>query len=376
MSVLNELLKQRWVLKANDPELYYKVKEESKVIKKFVNEKLGYQLIINQKLIKLEKLPGKAETWMGIQEFQTVMEYRLLCIILMYLEEMEVGNQFILSNLTEYIQIHFPEGEINWTVFSLRCQLVRVLKFMIATGMLLQHDGDEDLFKHSIEADVLYENTGISHYFMRNFSRDIMEFKSAADFEKVDWFDQDEDRGILRRQRIYRKLLLSCGVYKSSDDKDEDFLYIKNYRNLIESDFQKFFPCSLHVHSSSAYLIPDENAGIGKIFPERNTLSDCVLTVNNEIQRRISNYQLKPDEDEIIHMDKKTFLNLIQFTIKKRLVHLPKTYRDKDLMTLCVEIFNMMKLIGFIADESNDNLRIYPAVGKICGDFPESEGGL
>lgn len=106
-----------------------------------------------------------------------------------------------------------------------------------------------------------------------------------------------------------------------------------------------------------------------------NLILDCDCD-NHEIQRRISNYQLKPDEDEILHMDKKTFLNLIQFTIKKRLVHLPKTYRDKDLMTLCVEIFNAMKLIGFIADESDDNLKIYPAVGKICGDFPESEGGL
>ena len=68
MKVLEVLLNNRWILKSRDRELYYQVKEAlaSGEEKKFLREKLGYQVLINPYMIKVEKLPAAAENWMGI----------------------------------------------------------------------------------------------------------------------------------------------------------------------------------------------------------------------------------------------------------------------------------------------------------------------
>lgn len=106
MKVLEVLLNNRWILKSRDRELYYQVKEAlaSGEEKKFLREKLGYQVLINPYMIKVEKLPAAAENWMGISEFCDLIEYVFFCLVLMFLEDKEAEDQFVLSELTEYVQ--------------------------------------------------------------------------------------------------------------------------------------------------------------------------------------------------------------------------------------------------------------------------------
>lgn len=52
MNALEILLGRRWILKSRDRELYYRMKDEAPAIKKFLTEKLGYQMIVNPYLIK------------------------------------------------------------------------------------------------------------------------------------------------------------------------------------------------------------------------------------------------------------------------------------------------------------------------------------
>ena len=54
MNVLETLLDRRWILKSKEKDLYYKIKDELPAIKRFLTEKLGYQVIINPYLIKLK----------------------------------------------------------------------------------------------------------------------------------------------------------------------------------------------------------------------------------------------------------------------------------------------------------------------------------
>lgn len=68
------------------------------------------------------------------------------------------------------------------------------------------NDGNEDSFMKSDVGEVLYENTGASRYFMRNLTRDISEYEKPEDFLKEEWIGMNEDRGIIRRQRVYRRL--------------------------------------------------------------------------------------------------------------------------------------------------------------------------
>ena len=92
MNALEILLGRRWILKSRDRELYYRMKDEAPAIKKFLTEKLGYQMIVNPYLIKIEKMPAKPENWMGILEFNDKIEYVFFCMILMFLEEKEADG--------------------------------------------------------------------------------------------------------------------------------------------------------------------------------------------------------------------------------------------------------------------------------------------
>lgn len=103
MRELEILLNRRWVLKSEDRELYYKIRDSISEIRKFATEKMGCQVIENSLLVKMEKIPALPESCMGIQAFTSREEYAYLCILLMFLEDRDAQGQFILSQLTEYI---------------------------------------------------------------------------------------------------------------------------------------------------------------------------------------------------------------------------------------------------------------------------------
>ncbi|HHW47927.1 MAG TPA: TIGR02678 family protein, partial [Clostridiaceae bacterium] len=175
MKELEILLENFWIIKEKDPELYHMVKDATPKFKDFVEEKLGYKIIVNAYMIKLEKLPGKAESWMGIQQFTSAMEYAFFCILLMFLEDRGANDQFVLSQITEYIQAVYPgEVKVDWTLFSHRKSLVKVLKFATEIGLINVDDGNEQKFMESVETEVLYESTGLSRYFVRNFTGNIL----------------------------------------------------------------------------------------------------------------------------------------------------------------------------------------------------------
>ena len=143
---------------------------------------------------------------------------------------------------------------------------VKVLRYAVGQGILKVTDGSDDTFMDQAGGEVLYENTGASRYFMRNFSRDIMEYTKPEDFQESDWFSIDEDRGIARRHRVYKRLLFSAGMYRE-EGAEEDFEYLKYYGRRLADDLEQSFPCRVHIHRGSAFLMQGEECRMGKYFP-------------------------------------------------------------------------------------------------------------
>ena len=195
MKELEILLNRRWILKSEDKELYYRVRDAVGEIRKYVTDKLGCQIIDNSLLIKLEKIPVIPEQFMGIGQFSSKEEYVYLCILLMFLEDKDAQEQFILSQLTEYMTAVMPSEITDWTLYNNRRKLIRVLRYTVEQGMVRVTDGTDDVFMDDAGGEVLYENTGASKYFMRNFSRDIMEYTKPEDFRERECFEVDEARG-------------------------------------------------------------------------------------------------------------------------------------------------------------------------------------
>ena len=373
MKPLEILLSKRWILKDREKELYYQLKDEIGKSRDVLTEKLGYQAIITPNLIKLEKIPAYAQNWMGIQDFSARLEYIFLCMILMFLEDRDAGEQFVLSMLTEYIQANIKEEQIDWTIYSYRRHLVKVMKYCVKIGILQIDDGSEDSFMKSDEGEVLYQNTGASRYFMKNFSRDISDYQSQEDFLKEEWIGMNEDRGIIRRQRVYRSLLMSPGIYLN-DDTEEDFAYVRHYRGMIEEELNRFFDCELQVHKTSAFLIMGEDSNLGRSFPEENTLSDIVLLWCNLFRQKIADGSVEVPAGEDIVISMQQFLMISEECKRQYGSGWIKTYREMTMGEFCKKLKEYMIFMEMIM-EKYDQIIVYPIVGKVAGCYPKDFKG-
>jgi len=372
MKNLDILLENYWIIKENNKKAYYELKDSIIKLKPILSDKLGYQTIITPQLIKLEKVPGKSESWMGIETFEDKMEYSFLCLVLMFLEDKGKEEQFILSKLTEFIEGVFKGDEkIDWTLYRHRRYLIKVLRFVIDMGMIKVDDGDEKNFANEYEAEVLYENTGISKYFARNFVGNMMEYNTLEDFENDEWIDMDKDRGRIRRNRVYRRIIMSPSVYNEGVE-DADYAYIKNYRNMIQEDIEKYLESEVHIHKNGAFLVLSDGRNYKRVFPENRAISDIVLQVNRIIVEKLNEGKLIKLENDIITMSKQSFENLIEDAKEKNILGWSKEYREMRFEKLFNNILEYMENFNMIEKDKNSNeIRVMPLVGKIIGKYPK-----
>lgn len=82
------LLDRFWVTRAEDRELYFSLKRALPDFRRLVNELLGWNLVVNESVVKLGKVPPRAMPWMGIQSFQEPLDYCLLCAFLLFLSDL------------------------------------------------------------------------------------------------------------------------------------------------------------------------------------------------------------------------------------------------------------------------------------------------
>jgi uncharacterized protein (TIGR02678 family) len=372
---LEILLENFWITKEEDKELYYGIKDASPRFKDFIEEKLGYKLIINPYMIKLEKLPGRAEAWMGIPDFDERMDYAFYCLLLVFLEDKGAGEQFVLSEITEFVQAAFPGKEkADWTLFRHRRSMVKVLRFAVELQLLQVDDGNETGFMDSAETEVLYESTGLSRYFMRTFTGNILHYTSLEDMENGEWLEADRDRGRVRRNRVYRRLFMSPAVYSEGAD-DPDYLYIKNKRSLLQKDIEDMLGSQLHVHKNGAFLVLNPNRHFKDVFPDNKGISDIVLQLNGLIVHSVKEKEIEKQENDILVISRAGFDRLVETCREKYLHGWSKEYREMRPDKLCEEILSHMK--GFCMLETCDHgreVRVLPLAGKIIGQYPMSFG--
>ncbi|KXG75447.1 TIGR02678 family protein [Thermotalea metallivorans] len=376
MKELEILLERFWIIKEQDKELYYQIKDASPKLKNFLEDKLGYKLIINPYIIKLEKLPGKPENWMGIEDFEDRMEYGFLCLLLMFLEDKGPEEQFVLSQITEFVQGTYPGQEkVDWTLYKHRRHLIKVLRFAAEIGLMKVNDGDEQYFANAVDTEVLYENTGLSKYFMRNFTGNLLYYRHWQDIENEEWVDIDKDRGRIRRNRVYRRLVMSPAVY-SEGIEDADYLYIKNYRNMLQKDIEEMLESQLHVHKNGAFVILDEGKNFCDTFPNNKNISDIVLQMNGLIVEEVKKGSFLKREDDTIHISMARFEAMIEECLKRYMEGWSKEYREMKLEKLYNEVIKYMQDFQMIqVNEGTKEVIIMPLAGKVIGcyskDFTE-----
>lgn len=373
MRELETLMERRWVLKSEDKELYYKIRDSIGEIRRFASDKLGCQVIENSVLVKLEKIPAIPETCMGIEEFTSREEYAFLCILLMFLEDAD--EQFILSQLTEYIGANMPEQTVDWTLYTNRRRLVKVLRYAVSQGILKVTDGSDDAFMEELSGEVLYENTGASRYFMRNFSRNIMDYEKPEDFGESEWFDMDEDRGIVRRHRVYKRLLFSVGMYRERGSQ-EDFEYLKYYGRRLSEELEEQFDCQVHIHKGSAFFMPGEECRMGNTFPGNNAISDILLLCFSRIRERVASGRWSGGNDEVLLLDQMEFEGLIKEVKRDFGSGFNKNFREMPEGEFVRQVLEEMERWTFLEQRREEHqIAVYPSALKLSGRYPADYEG-
>ena len=370
MNEVRTLFENFWVCRDTDKETFYKVKRDIPNFQKFVREQLGWKLVHTENLLKLEKRPAHAEPFMGIGEFTDIRDYCILCVVLMYLEDKEEQEQFLLSELIDYVETQLKAYmDIDWTSFTQRKSLVRVLQYMERLGMLRVYEGSSEAFSAEAGQEVLYENTGYSKYFATSFPTDISGYESWEDFEKADFEEFDEDRGSVRVNRVYRQLA-TCPAFYWDGNEDSDALYLKHQRQRIARNLRENLGGNLDVYKNAAFLTLDEDECYGAVHPRDAMLPEAVLLVCTRIQKNLSAKRVKKNEDETIEMSREQFAKLV-LSIRKKWAHAwSKEFREMDEERLLTTILEYMKQWMMVRCE-DDKIIVLPAVGRITGFYPE-----
>ena len=373
MNAVRTLFEKFWICKDTEKEDFYKVKREISMFQRFVGEQLGWKLIHTENLLKLEKVPAHAESFMGIQDFTDILDYCILCVVLMYLEDKEEGEQFLLSELLNYVETRL-EGKISidWTSFTQRKALVRTLQYMERMQMLRVYEGSSEAFGLEQGQEVLYENTGYSKYFAVNFPMDISEFETWEDFEKQRFEEIQEDRGSARINRVYRQLAVCPAMYWDGNE-DADSLYLKNQRQWIARYLEENLGGKLDIYKNAAFFMLEEDDCYGNVHPRDAMLPEIVLLVCTQIRQAMKEGTLVKQENETITVSGRRFSELILSCRKKWGEGWSKEYREIDDAKLADTVINYMNNWMLIR-EDEDTVIILPAVGRQAGFYPKDFG--
>ena len=142
MKEFTELLENFWFVKENDSTDYFRIRRAiDDKTKRFLNESLGWNVIINHKVVKLEKVPAKACPFMGIQSFEDKRDYCLFCALLIFLDGKMESEQFLLTEMIENMEkIIGNVIDVDFTRFTDRRSLVKVLKFAQNMSLIVISD--------------------------------------------------------------------------------------------------------------------------------------------------------------------------------------------------------------------------------------------
>lgn len=368
-----DLLENYLILKERDKDLYYDVKDNIDKYKSFIYDNLAYDIIIKDDFIKLEKIPVIPEEWMGINEFTEIKEYIFFILLITFLEDKNKEEQFILSSITEYIEHNYPDEKIEWTIFKNRKSLIKVMKFAIDIGIIKKNDGSEEEFSKSETGDVLYESTGLSRYIVRRFSKNIEDSESYEDLLGDEFSGISKDLGTVRKNRVFRRLLLSPVVYNYENDNG-DYDYIKSKRSFIRNTFEENLGWDIHIHKNGALAALENSNEVKDIFPNKKGESAAVLFINKEVRRNINSGNLKKEDNDTVVMSNSEF---DEFIIEVRRTHghgFTKTLRDVSEQVFINIIRNFMKDFSMIREEKDFTI-LMPIIGKVLGEYPEDYKG-
>ena len=364
--LLNNLL----VTKNDNREMYYSIKKKQNIIKDYISKNLGSNLLIQDNFIKLEKIPSVAKENLGIKEFESPLDYVLLCLVLLFLENKVKDEIFVLTNLIDYLKSTAISLNLNnvpdWNLMSDRKSLSRVINFLVENHVILVKDEDKTGFVNDKTSDALYCVTGLSNYVMRIFNEEIFDYSSYEDFMNNEWSNQDDKKGEVRRYKVYRNILYTPVVY-SEDLSLSEVDYLKKLRNHMSNELADL-NYDLEITKNMSLVYEDSSKDIKRGFPNTRKITNIILMVNTFIYELIANEKISLDSNEVAFIPKETLDNILRKVQFEKKEYLNKYFLNLSFNSFYTEVIGTMCDYGFL--ETKDNgYNVMPMIYRYQGNF-------
>lgn len=366
---MKALLYNFWITKDENQDLYYKIKHNQNKIKDFVSKNLGSNLIFHDRFVKLEKVPTIMTESAKIEQFSSTLDYVILMIILMFLEDKTREDMFVLSDLIEYIKNTAVTLELDnvpdWNKVAHRRSLINVINFLKELYVIKAKDEGNVSFTDDINAEALYETMGTSNYVMRIFDFDINDLSTPQEFIKNEFIAQEEEKGNVRRYRVFRNILYTPAVF-SKDVLPNDEDYIRKNRAYIKNEIDKNLNMDIEITHNMALLLDNINSIEKNNFPNTKKITEIVLMINTKILDDIKSGKLILDDFETVTIQESYLEAVIkQIKIEKE-PYIGKTFGALTDEKFYKEVLNYMKRYHFIKQDRNE-ITIYPTIGRLIG---------
>lgn len=366
---IKSLLYNFWIMKDTDRDLYYQIKSNQSPIKNFISKNLGSNLIIHDRFIKLEKIPTVIKTNGGISNFTSVLEYVILMIMLLFLEDKTRGDYFILSDLIEYVKNTSITLELNhipdWNKVQDRRCLSNVILFLEELEVIRLKDAGKVSFIENKDAEMLYESLGTSNYLMRMFDDNINDLTAPEDFIKNEFIIQDEDKGDIRRYKVFRNILYTPAV-SSRDISLNELDYIKKNRNYIKSEIDKNLNMEVEITHNLTILYDEESNNEKNNFPNSKKLTEIVLMINDRLLQEINNGKIMLDDFETAIIKEDYFTSIIRDIKRTKASYIGKTLLKETDRRFYEIVLEYMQKYNFV-EKIGDEIVIYPTISRIIG---------
>lgn len=357
------LLNNFWILKEDDLDNYYKIKRNQHLLRDYINKTLGSRLIIHDRFIKLEKIPAQALESIGLPNFILQTDYIYLCLILLFLEDKTRETYFMLSDLIDYVKNTTVALELNnipnWTLTKERKSLKRAVNFLEKIKVIKLKDASKDDFSDNENAEALYISTGLSNYVMRMFNNEIFDIKQEEDFIKDEWTYQNDEKGDIRKYKIYRNLIYTPCIYMNDISKSE-IDYLKQLRHHISNELSNL-NYELELTKNMALVFENENALTKDSFPNNKRISAIVLIVLTKLYELIKENKIILNEYEIGKISYEDLYNIIIGIKNKYNIYLSKTLKDLTDSAFFDNIIDILETYTFIRNVDN-YYEILPAI--------------
>jgi uncharacterized protein (TIGR02678 family) len=378
----NALLNRPWITKREDPELYQAIKDHYDTLRNWFYEHAGLPLIMTRQFAKLDCIPGSYQPWMGFGSFHTPRDYALFTYGLWYMESKGDAEQFLLSEMVDSIRDHVRTMEVtlDWTVYEHRLSMSRALKKLRELRVLLAVEGDETEWARGGEGNVLYEASPMARYVLRRFPRELMAYETTdalIEPERLGGETEDASEAgsrdadvFVRRQRIFRRLLLEPIIYDEQWTEDELF-YVQRQRSWIMQQVEGITGLEGRRFREGLLFAWPELTAESELFPTHSGISDLVLLCSGTIRRSIGldPYRYERDARGNLMLSIPELEGML-LKLRRDYGHLwSKEHREKTSGALAEELIRELELWNLGGRDGQGAVALYPAMSRWQGEY-------